>query len=676
MSIDERQSPPKMTDASVGYGLRAKEHRNRSWAASASYGIAGTLAGVGAAPFVWGPGLLPEIAAGTLGIAGTSALVTRSVRNERRREIAGEARLAVERVTGPLQRWSCSRWGGWFVGSPARITLRYHPAGVLKEPTWPAPGIKIVEHLFGAHYEVARHDAPRGRLQLRKTAPPEQAEQERQHEREIEIMAQLFGRDATIKPTTADDGSLAALHVAHTSAIKATLPQWRTRVEKAVSEMFPGRWRARWDLHGDEVTFELRPTLPKKVNRPKPVTDPHDPLYWLIPLGVDEDGRPLYWDLKSSMPHFMAIGKTGKGKTNVLRGVAYELAIRDFKVWAGDPKRIELINLRQVPNVQMVCTQVEDMVAMVMQAWEEMERRYALIEAGQATTKDFEKLFIIIDEYAEFATRVAAWYARIRITTGAKDPSTCPVFEKFDSIVRLCRKANMHVIIGLQRCDAKFFNGGEGRDNFDARMSLGRLSSDGSLMMWDSMIGTSLPQVRGRAIACASDDDIREVQTYYMPEPDDTHDDQARALLDAFTPRAATHPDLRVCIPMADEDDKGNERIWDAICEASLIERRPEDPDDEPTLEIPVEDDTAESDDDEYDPPTTVSPDQIRAGDLLQHDEHGWVVVESSEPDDFDENSVAISWRSDDDESSLQLVATDETVTVRHHVSYDDEQEQ
>lgn len=119
-----------------------------------------------------------------------------------------------------------------------------------------------------------------------------------------------------------------------------------------------------------------------------------------------------------------------------------------------------------------------------------MERRYARIESGAASEDDFELLILVLDEYRDFYAIVAEWYAGIKVTGM---PTRCPVLEKLGSLVRKGRSARVHVILGLQRPDADVL-GGEMRDNFGTRISLGPLSPQGAMMMWESPhLGVALP---------------------------------------------------------------------------------------------------------------------------------------------------------------------------------------
>src|SRR5450756_2001131 len=121
--------------------------------------------------------------------------------------------------------------------------------------------------------------------------------------------------------------------------------------------------------------------------------------------------------------------------------------------------------------------------------------------------------------------------AAVRTTSGgqltrcsAPFPSrSCPSIpqrQKLGSLVRKGRSARVHVILGLQRPDADVL-GGDMRDNFGTRISLGPLSPQGAIMMWESPhLGVALPRgIAGRATAVSDDARPLEVQAYWTPDP-------------------------------------------------------------------------------------------------------------------------------------------------------------
>ena len=89
-------------------------------------------------------------------------------------------------------------------------------------------------------------------------------------------------------------------------------------------------------------------------------------------------------------------------------------------------------------------------------------------------------------------------------------------------------------------------------------------------MMWGSSIGTSLPGVRGRAIACTSEDNAVEIQTFWVPDPRRVQTDEERLLLEQFRPTETKHPPLEISIPEPMVDSKGVADIWGSVVDATM----------------------------------------------------------------------------------------------------------
>ena len=268
------------------------------------------------------------------------------------------------------------------------------------------------------------------------------------------------------------------------------------------STMLPGRWRARWDLEGDTVVFEVRPALPASVWLPTDVpavattTEARSAAY--VAYGVDEDGAEMRW-YPARVPHMMLTGSTGTGKTSTAHALLGKVTQYGWPVWVLDAKRVEFLGFRTWPNVQVVAGTITAQVALIHRAWTVMETRYAQIEAGTHTVADFEPLIIFLDEFAEFRSNLVEWYAQVKVRG---DPSKPPTLAEVASLARKARTARIHLVLSTQRPDAEFLTG-EMRDNFGARVSMGRLSPQGAMMMWENpTVGVSLPRaVTGRAMA-------------------------------------------------------------------------------------------------------------------------------------------------------------------------------
>lgn len=604
-------------------------------------------------------------------------------------------------------------WSRGFPGEPAKVTLRYAPGVSDDDPTWRSELVKTVGRRLLATYQVQKHDRRRLRIHLTITddsetsTPATQARAER-------TVTELLGATASVVNVEWAESELVALEVKHEAGVKLASQAYRTRIERVVSTMLPGRWRARWDLLGDKVRFEQRPPLPSKVDHPAPRLD-KDSMFQ-IPLAVGEDAELIRWNLTGAAPHMIVVGKTGQGKTVVINGVVMEFCARGWPVRICDPKRIEFMGLRGWPNVQCVATSVEDQVALIHQTWLEMEHRYSLIESGDAVEDDFEPMLLVLDEYRSFVGMAAAWYASIK-QRGM--PTKCPVFEWVSDLARKGRSARIHILLGTQRPDAEFL-GGEMRDNFATRMSLGRLSPQGAIMMWEAAyIGVSVPRGKpGRGTAVDDNDNPVEVQAYWTPDPRrlKLEDKDDRAILERLRPASCVHPPLEVQLAeelLVDLDDDGRGKpkdppYWEVVINAhmvplavpppDLMDRVPSTPGEilargplaaPAPVSVPVPSSTpdlvpasaeeeyvdvdqdADDLDSEYGPITTEHAKNLSAGDLILVDDtlDIWGVIASEpEPDEGDESLLSIEWRSDDDDGGWLEVPDDSSISTRHPI--------
>ncbi len=157
-----------------------------------------------------------------------------------------------------------------------------------------------------ARYTVLYHNARRCRVRLALAAseadvaalPAVQARAER-------TVIELLGPTTKITKVSFDDDQLIDLAVSHEAGTKLAVPQYRHRIERVISTMLPGRWRAHWDLEADTVRFEVRPAMPTKVDHPTPV------------LTKEQRGMP------TKCPVFEAVGSLArKGRSRVGDGHA------------------------------------------------------------------------------------------------------------------------------------------------------------------------------------------------------------------------------------------------------------------------------------------------------------------------------------------------------------------
>jgi hypothetical protein len=603
--------------------------------------------------------------------------------------------LGAQRPARELVR--ATAWTREWVGSPRKVTIRYAAHVDDRDVRFVDQIVTAFSRRMGEEYRVAKH-VPRRCALVLELAPPA-APVSREQSRAEQVVRILLGESASVDVTLdPDGGAVQRMKVKHDMGPRIAIPARRSQIEKILSSMLPGRWRAHWDLESDEVTFEIRPPMSDMVlHEPNPDAKPLSHAEYKafrIPIGVDEDGKCQFWQ-PSVSPHMLVIGGTGSGKTSFQHTVLTHLAQARWRVWVLDGKRIEFAGFREWANVELVAARVEHQVRMLHAAHELMERRYTQLEEGTARLEDFEPLALIIDEYATFKARVQRWYKTVKPKGG---PTQAPVLELLSDLARLARSAKIHMLLGIQRPDVEFL-GGEMRDNFGARLSLGRLSPQGAMMMWDSpAIGVALPRnKRGRGVTLSAESLPVEVQTYYTPDPAklDKTDVDDWAQLTALTPADTDYPRKMITEPEPlISDDEEIPPTYEAWSTARIVAWDPEHVD-QPALsqpklpsnvvalgaraavkfvptdvdETPDVDEPRQSDEDGYGELQEGVAGDLSVGDLLLHDPTLglWVVVESLEPDIVDDEAYAIEYREiDSGDEGLLTISDSEVLTYRH----------
>ena len=684
--------------------------------------VAAGVGGWGAAPLLGRPGLaVPALLAGVV----LAVLITGAEMRQRRRDemIArltdAWRQLMGWRPTDPApisaRRWTC----GW-PGQPRLIKVRYPSGAVDHDPQWLPEVLTAAGRRLGGQYKTARHDQLRGRLTLKLVGSGASADRDESPAvaRAKRVVTELIGPTSTVTNVDVDDkGEVSSLEVIHSAGVKLVASGYRARVERTLSAMLPGRFRALWDMEGDRVRFEVRPALPDSIWI-EPLEPPkEDPLSNYdkveIPFGVDEDGNVMTWRPAIS-PQMIITGGTGSGKTSTTHAILTRVAQYGWPIWVADGKAVEFLGFRDWPNVQVVASTIEHQVAVIHRAWELMEHRYTLITSGSARVEDFEPLIVFLDEFADLRGNLLSWYSQVKVKG---DPTKPPTLAEVASLARKGRTARVHMVMATQRPDAEFL-GGEMRDNFTSRISVGRLSPNGAQMMWENpTIGVTLPRgKRGRAIAMNDHGAPVEMQCFRTPDPARVaSDSEEMELLDRLRPAESLQErllildvegtaDLDTSEPIEPTFHDYSNAVWVRAADRpeldplNRLDARPGGPtgralaspmsmlglngagspisrDRRPRLaaiaaQLPASGmspgrDLELDDDAGYGPPRSLTPSALSVGDMVLV-EGEWVVVDEEPLEDFDDpEDVMVGWRSDNDESGQLLVRSDETLQVR-----------
>lgn len=589
-----------------------------------------------------------------------------------------------------------SRWKGGWVGTPERLELHYAATVFDGDPKFVETLVAQISRRMDVPYRVRKNVPRKCVIYLERDHSTPEAEASPEIARAENVSRELLGATAAVQCETDKEGAVTAITVRHEIGARVALASYRQRVDKVLSSMLPGRWRSFWRLERDEVRFEIRPTMPTMIphlpgeRRPELTHASYDACK--IAYCVDEDGVTQYWQ-PSVSPHMLIIGGTGSGKTSLEHTILTDVSLFGWRIWVLDGKRIEFSGFRDWPNVEMVASSVGDQVRMIHAAHDLMEQRYSLIESGKARISDFEPLLLVIDEFATFRARVQRWYKTVK---PKGYPTQAPVFELIEDLARLARTAKIHMVIGIQRPDVTFL-GGEMRDNFGARASLGRLSPQGANMMWDSFaVGVAIPRnLRGRGISLNDESQPVEVQTFYTPDPAKLTDEKVDewALLEQLRPATVAYTRKMILPPRPEIDIDGKGDIvepmyndWETAAIVAYDPAREGRADSaepaattsgvhfEPADDADADDRTVRSSEEEnlfegYDEADAIRVSDVTAGDLVLVDESlsMWGVVEEVAPDVFTDGYASIDYRDlETGEPNTVSVPDDETVSVRH----------
>ncbi len=231
-----------------------------------------------------------------------------------------------------------------------------------------------------------------------------------------------------------------------------------------------------------------------------------------IPIGRMLGNEPLELDLteKGAGPHGLLIGKTGSGKSELLRSIIMALAIQyppdvlnfvlvDYKGGA------ELDAFRKLPHTVAFLTD------MTQAGQTNRFLRMMDAELNQRTTAPDKKalphLFVVIDEFAEMVTR-----------RGGNDAIVDTITEKLIRIVRIGRSLNVHLLFATQRPEVGIIQRLRGYVQY--RLCLRTNTPDDSNEVIDRPDAANLPAAfPGRGYLLRGDNELTQFQAARIVAP-------------------------------------------------------------------------------------------------------------------------------------------------------------
>lgn len=527
------------------------------------------------------------------GLVGTAALVIATRRSWLKNSARPAAmRQAVAAVVGqPLPERLESQPGKTLVatryergtlttpGPARRIVLNARYLAMI-DPARLEAITAVLSRVEGTKYAVTAKKGKPGRYVF--TPKPKEStvklsEKEQVEDRFTRAAKEVFGVGARVAYTwdEKDENYLVSADITGIKGIEFALTGKQNQAGARLLSQLPDR-SFKFAAHPSEDRFTMfrsRP-LPGIVMPPagkgQMMADHRAYRQFEVPLGIGPNGAQATWR-PSRDSHLLIIGGTGEGKTICEHGVIQGLAQAGWRVWLVDGKEIEFLGYKAWRNVEFLAQDVDEQIRLVYLAHETMKERYNLIKLGKIRAEDLDPIALVIDEVTSFLAAVDQRYAETK-TKGMK--SKPPVMEWLGNLGRLARSAKIHLVFGMQRPDTTIIDG-ELRDNFGARISLGKLkSAAGSVMMWDNYaIGCQVPPIKGRAVSLI-DGKPTMIQATLNANPDTNHDDYHPGIIAAMTPptEVYTRKTIQPAIPSVTDNEDGPEISWSDLLEAKLTD--------------------------------------------------------------------------------------------------------
>lgn len=164
----------------------------------------------------------------------------------------------------------------------------------------------------------------------------------------------------------------------------------------------------------------------------------------------------LYQDM-SEQPHLLIAGATGSGKSVVINGILDAILHRSpnaAQLILIDPKRVELVQYKDLPHCIYYATEPEERVSALERALAITEKRYKDMASKRLRKFDGSDVYVIIDELADMMT--------------TQKKAVAPLLQR---LCQIGRAAGVHCIAATQ-CPLSCVIPTPIKVNFDSRVGL------------------------------------------------------------------------------------------------------------------------------------------------------------------------------------------------------------
>ena len=171
-----------------------------------------------------------------------------------------------------------------------------------------------------------------------------------------------------------------------------------------------------------------------------------------LPIGIDNFGRTVIWDLNShATPHILICGATGSGKTvSIISTIEYAMLSGVEEVVIFDPK-YEFISYKGRKDVS-IYNDIEDIEMYMALLVDEMQKR--------ARNGEKSKILVVFDEFADAVSQSKKGKALYGLKS---------LEENLQMLLQKGRSLGFRIIAATQRASVKVING-DAKVNFPVQM--------------------------------------------------------------------------------------------------------------------------------------------------------------------------------------------------------------
>lgn len=227
-------------------------------------------------------------------------------------------------------------------------------------------------------------------------------------------------------------------------------------------------------------------------------------------IGLDRMGAPLVHSLR--VPHLMIAGKSGYGKTDLVRWIIYQLIAKntpeELELWIVDLKGFSFMPFKGVPHIARIVRDLPGAVQLLTDAVRLMERRSNEVwnsgDRNKAAT--FKTVLVLIDEAYMISPNVTKDKDRKKLA-GIADEAAA-------KISGTGREAGVGLLYCTQRPDADVINPLV-KANMDCKICFKTETESNSVIVLDRPGAERLPHGKpGRVLY--SKDGLLEAQVPYI----------------------------------------------------------------------------------------------------------------------------------------------------------------